>query len=46
MRSSFEAFDSTLWGWVLEARRPDAPSVGGAALALVGAAIIAYWPRA
>jgi small multidrug resistance family-3 protein len=37
---------SMLWGWLLEARRPDAPSLWGAALALIGAAVITYWPRA
>ena len=35
-----------LWGWGVDGRRPDAPSLWGAALALVGATVIAYWPRA
>ncbi|MFD2610443.1 YnfA family protein [Deinococcus taklimakanensis] len=36
---------SLLWGRVVEGRAPDVPSLWGAALALVGALIIAYWPR-
>ena len=37
---------SLLWGRVVEHRSPDAPSLWGAALALTGALIIAYGPRA
>ena len=37
---------SLLWGRGVEGRAPDAPSLWGAALALVGALVIAYWPRA
>ena len=33
------------WGWLVDGRQPDGPSLGGAALALLGAAIIIYWPR-
>ena len=35
-----------LWSWVIDANRPDTPSLIGAALALVGATVIAYFPRA
>lgn len=34
-----------LWGWAVDGRRPDGPSLVGAGIALVGAAIIVYWPR-
>jgi small multidrug resistance family-3 protein len=37
---------SLAWGWVVDGRQPDAPSLWGAVIALVGAAVIAYWPRA
>ncbi|GGR15397.1 YnfA family protein [Deinococcus ruber] len=37
---------SLLWGQLIERRSPDAPSVWGALLALIGALVIAYWPRA
>lgn len=37
---------SLLWGRVVEGKAPDAPSLWGAGLALLGAMIIAYWPRA
>lgn len=37
---------SVLWGWFIDGRQPDAPSAVGALIAVVGAAIIAYWPRA
>ncbi len=37
---------SLLWGWLVDGVRPDTPSVVGAAIALVGAGIIVYWPRA
>lgn len=33
------------WGWVIDGHRPDSPSLWGAAIALTGAAVIAYWPR-
>lgn len=36
---------SLLWGWMVDGVRPDAPSTIGAAIALIGAAIIVYWPR-
>jgi small multidrug resistance family-3 protein len=35
-----------LWGWGVDGRRPDVPDVVGAAVCLVGAAVIMYWPRA
>lgn len=37
---------SLLWGWAVDGVRPDPPSLVGAGIALVGAAIIVYWPRA
>lgn len=36
---------SLLWGKVVDGHAPDTPNLVGAALALVGAAVIAYWPR-
>jgi small multidrug resistance family-3 protein len=36
---------SLLWGWRVDGVRPDMPSTIGAVIALVGAAIIVYWPR-
>lgn len=36
---------SLLWGWLVDGVCPDPPSIWGAAIALVGAAIIVYWPR-
>lgn len=36
---------SVLWGKVVEGRQPDAPTLLGAFVALLGAGIIAYWPR-
>ena len=36
---------SLLWGWVADGSRPDAADVTGAAIALVGACIMMYWPR-
>ena len=36
---------SLLWGWMVDGVRPDMPSTVGAGIALVGAAIIVYWPR-
>lgn len=36
---------SLLWGWVVDGKTPDTPSVVGASIALVGAAVIVYWPR-
>ncbi|MEE9182093.1 MAG: hypothetical protein V3U33_05985 [candidate division NC10 bacterium] len=34
-----------LWGWWIDRRTPDQFEILGAALALVGVAIIMYWPR-
>jgi small multidrug resistance family-3 protein len=34
-----------LWGWTVDGRRPDVPDLVGAALCLLGAAVIMYWPR-
>ena len=36
---------SLLWGWWVDGRRPDVPSAVGAAICLVGVAVIMYWPR-
>ena len=36
---------SLLWGWLVDGVRPDQPSIWGAGIALIGAAIIVYWPR-
>ena len=37
---------SLLWGWIVDGKTPDSPSLVGAMIALVGAAVIVYWPRA
>ena len=37
---------SLLWGWWVDGRRPDVPSMVGAVICLVGVAVIMYWPRA
>jgi len=34
-----------LWGWGIDKQPPDRYDVLGAALALVGVAVIMYWPR-
>lgn len=36
---------SLVWGWLVGGVRPDRPSLWGAGLVVVGAAIIVYWPR-
>lgn len=36
---------SLLWGWALDATTPDRFDLIGAAIALVGVAVIMYWPR-
>jgi small multidrug resistance family-3 protein len=36
---------SLVWGWAVDGARPDAPSLWGAGIALIGAGIIVYWPR-
>lgn len=36
---------SLLWGWWMDGRAPDRFDVVGAALCLVGVAVIMYWPR-
>lgn len=36
---------SLLWGWIVDGKTPDAPSMVGAMIALLGAAVIVYWPR-
>ncbi|GAA5531582.1 MULTISPECIES: YnfA family protein [Herpetosiphon] len=36
---------SLVWGWAVDGVRPDAPSLWGAGIALLGAGIIVYWPR-
>ena len=37
---------SILWGWWVDGVKPDRPEVAGAALCIVGVAVIMYWPRA
>lgn len=37
---------SVLWGWIVDHKTPDTPTLVGGGIALVGAAVIAYWPRA
>ena len=36
---------AVLWGWIVEGQRPDRWDVMGAAIALVGMAMIAFGPR-
>ena len=36
---------SLAWGWAVDGTRPDMPDLAGAAIALVGMAVIMYWPR-
>ena len=36
---------SLLWGWRFDANVPDRPEVVGALIALVGVAVMMYWPR-
>ena len=36
---------SVLWGWQIDGVRPDRPDVIGAAICIVGAAVVMYWPR-
>lgn len=36
---------SLLWGWLVDGRPPDRMDVVGAALCLLGVAVIMYWPR-
>lgn len=36
---------SLLWGWWIDDRTPDRFDVSGAALCLIGVAVIMYWPR-
>ena len=37
---------STLWGWGIDGRSPDAPDLLGAMLCVAGVGVIMYWPRA
>jgi small multidrug resistance family-3 protein len=37
---------SLLWGWALDGNRPDRADVIGAVIALLGVALMMYWPRA
>lgn len=37
---------SVLWGWHVDGIKPDMATVVGAAICLVGASVIMYWPRA
>jgi small multidrug resistance family-3 protein len=36
---------SVLWGWGVDDVKPDAATVVGAAICLVGVGVIMYWPR-
>jgi small multidrug resistance family-3 protein len=36
---------SLLWGWWVDGARPDRPDVVGGLIALLGVAVIMYWPR-
>lgn len=36
---------SIVWGWWIDGHRPDTPDVFGAALCVIGVAVIMYWPR-
>ncbi|MFW5920493.1 MAG: YnfA family protein [Polyangiales bacterium] len=36
---------SLLWGWWIDGTRPDVADWVGAALCIVGVAVIMYWPR-
>lgn len=36
---------SVLWGWKIDGVTPDRPDIIGALIALVGVAVIMYWPR-
>ena len=36
---------SLLWGWGVDGVKPDLPDTAGALIALVGMAVIMYWPR-
>lgn len=37
---------SLIWGWAFDGFRPDRYDLAGAAICLVGVAVIMYWPRA
>lgn len=37
---------SILWGWRVDKIVPDRPDLVGGAIALIGAAVVMYWPRA
>lgn len=36
---------SLLWGWRVDGTRPDRPDLVGAAVAVLGVAVMMYWPR-
>lgn len=36
---------SLLWGAIVDGNRPDTPDLVGAGVAVIGMAIIMYWPR-
>jgi small multidrug resistance family-3 protein len=36
---------SLLWGWILDGNKPDLFDVMGGGVALLGVAIMMYWPR-
>ena len=37
---------SILWGWWIDGKAPDRADLVGAAICLIGVAVIMYWPRA
>src|SRR5579871_3600548 len=36
---------SLAWGWLVDGTRPDMPDLTGGAIAVIGMAVIMYWPR-
>lgn len=43
--SGFFIAMALVWGWQIDRVRPDRFDIVGAAIALIGVAIIMYWPR-
>lgn len=36
---------SMLWGWGIDGHKPDAPTIVGGTICLIGVGVIMYWPR-